>query len=115
MKIFSTGLDCADGVCKNQLSYFSNYNNDMSLGECVVYLSITPLIYFAILIILEERLPHKLYARMLNRKLKNPCDIKDDQVKKEKHTVALEIRKLQNRGTVSERTFIFFRRIEVNN
>lgn len=94
------GLDCVDGVCKNQLSYFSNYDNDMSLKECIIYLSFTPLIYFTILIILEERLPHKFYAKILNQNLKNPCDIKDDQVKKEKHVVAVEIRKLLNRGIV---------------
>lgn len=92
------GLDCVDGVCKNQLSYFSNYDNDMSLKECIIYLSLTPLIYFTILIILEERLPHKFYAKIVNQNLKNPCDIKDDQVKKEKHAVAVEIRKLLNRG-----------------
>ncbi|CAK9811271.1 Phospholipid-transporting ATPase ABCA3 [Anthophora quadrimaculata] len=89
-------LECADGVCKNQLSYFSNYDKDMSLVECVVYLSLTPILYFAILILLEERVPHKLYAKMINKDLKNACDIKDDQVKKEKHMVALEIGKLQN-------------------
>ncbi|KOC60391.1 ABC transporter A family member 6 [Habropoda laboriosa] len=96
-------LECADGVCKNQLSYFSNYDNDMSLGECVVYLSLTPLLYFAILILLEERVPHKLYAKILNQNLKNACDIKDDQVKKEKHTVAQEIRKLQNHAKTISR------------
>ncbi|OAD58505.1 ABC transporter A family member 3 [Eufriesea mexicana] len=91
-------LNCADGVCKNQLSYFSDDDSDMSLKECIIFLCLTPLIYFAILIILEERLPQIYYAKMLNQNLKDTCNIEDDQVKKEKHIVALEIRKLQNRG-----------------
>lgn len=72
----------------------------MSLRDCIIYLSFTPLIYFAILIILEENLHYKLYARMFKQNLKNPCHIQDEQVKKEKHAVALEIRKLKNRGIV---------------
>ncbi|CAL7939782.1 unnamed protein product [Xylocopa violacea] len=96
------GLECMDGVCKNQLPYFSNFDGDLSLGECVLYLCLTPFIYFAILIILEERIPQKLKAKILNQNLKNACDIKDDQVKKEKHIVALEIRRLQNRGTAKK-------------
>ncbi|KAK9310741.1 hypothetical protein QLX08_000052 [Tetragonisca angustula] len=96
------GLDCADGVCKNQLSYFSNNDADMSLRDCIIYLSLTPLIYFAILIILEENLYYKLYAIMFKQNLKNPCHIQDEQVKKEKHAVALEIRKLKNRGAAKK-------------
>ncbi|XP_076395704.1 phospholipid-transporting ATPase ABCA3 isoform X2 [Megachile rotundata] len=95
-------LECADGVCKKQLSYFSDYSSDMSLGECVVYLSVTPLIYFAVLIILEERLIDKLYAKVFDQKLKNACDIKDEEVQKEKYAVALEMRNLTNRDLTSE-------------
>lgn len=94
-------MDCADGVCKNQLSYFSDDYSDMSLKECIIYLCLTPLIYFAVLIILEERLPQIFLAKMLNQNLKDACNIEDDQVKKEKHVVGVEIRKLQNRGMVS--------------
>nr|XP_034183985.1 retinal-specific phospholipid-transporting ATPase ABCA4-like [Osmia lignaria] len=93
-------LDCVDGVCRNQLPYFSNDNSDMSLTECVVYLSVTPLIYFAVLIILEERLIDKLYAKMFDQKLKNACVIKDEEVEKEKYAVALEIKKLTNSNAV---------------
>ena len=92
------GLECADGVCKKQLPYFSNSDKDLSLVECVVYLSVTPLIYFALLIILEEGLFNKLYVRMFGQGLRNGCEIMDEQVKKEKHMVALEIRKLKDRG-----------------
>lgn len=106
-------LDCADGVCRNQLPYFSNDNNDMSLTECVVYLSVTPLIYFAVLIILEERLIDKLYAKMFDQKLKNACVIKDEEVEKEKYAVALEIKKLTNSSAVSpEGRFISLELIE---
>ncbi|OAD58503.1 ATP-binding cassette sub-family A member 3 [Eufriesea mexicana] len=91
-------LDCADGVCKNQVSYFSDNDRDMSLKECITFLCLTPFIYFAILIILEERLPQIFYAKMRNKNLKYACNIEDGQVKKEKDRVALEIRKLKNRG-----------------
>lgn len=94
-------MECADGVCKKQLPYFSNDNYDMNLMECVIYLSITPLIYFALLIILEEGLFDKLYIKMSGQNLRNACDMKDEQVEKEKRAVALEIRKLNNRGEKS--------------
>ncbi|XP_050474315.1 phospholipid-transporting ATPase ABCA1-like [Bombus huntii] len=91
-------LNCADGVCRNHVSYFSDQKFKMSLKNCITYLSLTPLMYFAILIILEERLPHKFYAKIFSKNLRDPCNIQDDQVEKEKHTVAIKIRKLQNRG-----------------
>ncbi|XP_017876215.1 ABC transporter A family member 1-like [Ceratina calcarata] len=90
-------LNCTDGVCETYLPYFADFKSDMNLGECVVYLSITPLLYFAILIMLEEQIPKKLYAKMFKQNLRDVADIKDDQVKKEKHVVASEIRKLENR------------------
>ncbi|XP_076173170.1 ATP-binding cassette sub-family A member 17 isoform X2 [Ptiloglossa arizonensis] len=98
------GMECADGVCKKQLPYFSNDNYDMNLMECVIYLSITPLIYFALLIILEEGLFDKLYIKMSGQNLRNACDMKDEQVEKEKRAVALEIRKLNNRVNKKENT-----------
>lgn len=71
-----------------------------------MYLSVTPLIYFALLIILEEGLFNKLYVRMFGQGLRNGCEIMDEQVKKEKHMAALEIRKLKDRGMSSRMRFI---------
>ncbi|XP_076238688.1 ATP-binding cassette sub-family A member 17 isoform X2 [Calliopsis andreniformis] len=97
------GLECADGVCKNQLPYFSNDDSDINLVECVIYLSLIPLIYFTLLIILEEGLLDKLYMKLAGQALSNACEIKDEQVEREKHMVALEMRKLRDRGIISEK------------
>ncbi|XP_076644769.1 phospholipid-transporting ATPase ABCA3 [Halictus rubicundus] len=95
-------LQCHDGDCKNQLSYFHTDDTDMSLTECVIYLAVTPLIYFSLLIMLEEGLFKKFYVKMFGKHLRNAAEIKDDQVEKEKRAVAMEIRKLRNRGTINE-------------
>ncbi|XP_076222279.1 ATP-binding cassette sub-family A member 17 isoform X2 [Nomia melanderi] len=101
LKDICCGLDCVDGDCKNQLSYFKTEDDDMSLLECVIYLSVTPLIYFVLLILFEEGFFNKLYVKLFNKHLTStgPTDIKDEQVEKEKHAVAMEIRKLRNRAT----------------
>ncbi|XP_011050473.1 PREDICTED: ATP-binding cassette sub-family A member 1-like isoform X1 [Acromyrmex echinatior] len=92
------GLDCKDGVCKNQLSYFKNFEDDMSFEESIVYLAITPILYFALLIILEEKLLLKLLTKMIGTKLRKEQDTMDDQVKKEKLAVAVEINKINNQN-----------------
>ncbi|XP_031838095.1 ATP-binding cassette sub-family A member 17 isoform X1 [Nomia melanderi] len=104
LKDICCGLDCVDGDCKNQLSYFKTEDDDMSLLECVIYLSVTPLIYFVLLILFEEGFFNKLYVKLFNKHLTStgPTDIKDEQVEKEKHAVAMEIRKLRNRGATNE-------------
>nr|XP_033321242.1 retinal-specific phospholipid-transporting ATPase ABCA4-like isoform X1 [Megalopta genalis] len=89
------GLECDDGDCKNQLSYFHTEDTDMNLTECIIYLSVTPLIYFSLLIMLEEGVFKKFYIKMFGKHLRNAVDIKDDEVEKEKRAVALEIRKLK--------------------
>lgn len=99
---FLTGLECADGICKKQLPYFTvNEDSDMSLLGCVIYLAVTPLIYFALLIILEEGLLNKLHIKMFGQNLSKGCEMKDDQVEREKLMVSLEIGKLKDRGMVS--------------
>ncbi|KZC13655.1 PREDICTED: ATP-binding cassette sub-family A member 1-like [Dufourea novaeangliae] len=98
VKDICCGLECDNGNCKNQLSYFSNGDTDMSLTECVVYLAITPLIYFSLLIIIEEGVFDKLRVKIFGKHLRNPLDVNDGQVEKEKHAVASEIRKRRNCG-----------------
>ncbi|XP_018306221.1 ATP-binding cassette sub-family A member 1 [Mycetomoellerius zeteki] len=92
------GLDCRDGVCKNQLPYFKNFEDDISFEESIVYLAVTPILYFALLIILEEKLLLKLLTKMVGTKLRKEQDTMDDQVKKEKLAVAVEINKINNQG-----------------
>ncbi|XP_008203603.1 phospholipid-transporting ATPase ABCA1 isoform X2 [Nasonia vitripennis] len=96
------GLDCFDGKCKKSLKYFNNFNEDMSLEQCVTYLSVTPFLYFAILAVLEYKLIPLMFARMRRGKyeiLEDPCD---EQVKKEKHSVASEIVKANIRCTLAD-------------
>jgi len=87
-------LDCADGICKNQISYFENPTTDMTFKDCIIYLAITPILYFALLIILEEKLLSKLFMKIIGTKLRKEQDVMDDQVKKEKLAVAVEINKI---------------------
>lgn len=89
-------MDCADGICKNQLSYFKDFTDDMNFEESILYLAITPILYFALLIILEEKLFLKLFTKIVGTKLRKEQDIMDDQVKKEKHAVAVEINKINS-------------------
>lgn len=91
-------MDCADGVCRNPLPYFKDFTDDMSLEESILYLSITPILYFVILIMMEEKLFSKLFTKIIGTKLKSECYTTDDEVKKEKHAVALEINKINNQS-----------------
>nr|XP_012216462.1 PREDICTED: uncharacterized protein LOC105668591 [Linepithema humile] len=90
------GLDCADGVCRNQLNYFKNFEDDTNFEESIVYLSLTPILYFTLLIMIEEKFFKKLFTK--TRKLKMEQETMDDQVKKEKLTVALEINKINSQN-----------------
>ncbi|XP_039306572.1 retinal-specific phospholipid-transporting ATPase ABCA4 [Solenopsis invicta] len=92
------GLDCKDGSCKNQLSYFRDFTEDMNFEESIVYLALTPILYFILLIVLEEKLFSKLFMKIVGTKLRKEQDIMDDQVKKEKLTVAMEINKINNQS-----------------
>ncbi|XP_012538072.1 phospholipid-transporting ATPase ABCA1 [Monomorium pharaonis] len=92
------GLDCEDGVCKNQLSYFKDFTDDMNFEESIVYLAITPILYFALLIVLEKKLFSKLFMKIVGTKLRKEQEIMDDQVKMEKLAVAMEINKINSQG-----------------
>lgn len=98
MSWFFSGLGCADGVCKKQLPYFRDFEDDMNFEESIVYLAVTPILYFGLLIILEENLFGKLKARIIGTNLRKEQDKMDNQVKKEKLAVALEINKLNSQG-----------------
>ncbi|KAJ8686324.1 hypothetical protein QAD02_022118 [Eretmocerus hayati] len=89
-------LDCFDGKCKKSLQYFNKYEDDMSLEEGLTYLCITPIIYFGILALLEYNLIPMLLAKIRNGKYEIVEDPHDEQVKREKHSVASEITKTKN-------------------
>lgn len=91
-------MDCANGTCKNQLSYFKDFTDDVNFEESILYLAITPFLYFALLIILEEKLLLKLVMKRIGIKLRKEQDIMDDQVKKEKLAVAVEVNKINSQS-----------------
>lgn len=93
-------MNCADGMCKNQLPYFKNFSEDMNFEESILYLSLTPILYFVLLIVLEEKMPSKLFGRIVGTKLRKGQDLMDDQVKKEKLAVAVEINKINSQGKI---------------
>ncbi|EZA61865.1 hypothetical protein DMN91_006090 [Ooceraea biroi] len=90
------GLDCTDGVCKNQISYFNDFKDDMNFEECIIYLILTPILYFTILIMLEEKVFAKLAMKITGKRFKSECDMMDDEVKKEKLKVAQEINEINS-------------------
>lgn len=95
-------MDCVEGTCRNTIPYFNNFEEDINLEENVIYLALTPMLYFAILIILEEKLFGKLLRKLINKICgsvqKRENDKMDEEVKKEKHAVALEISKIKSQN-----------------
>lgn len=78
------------------MSYFRDFDDDISLEESLIYLCISPILYFAILAMLEYKVIPLMLARIRNGKynvLEDPCD---EQVKKEKHSVAFEIARVKS-------------------
>lgn len=69
----------------------------MSLEESLIYMSVTPIIYFGIIAVLEYKLISLLLAKMQKGKYQLIEDPYDEQVKREKHAVAYEITKSRNR------------------
>ncbi|XP_029158875.1 LOW QUALITY PROTEIN: retinal-specific ATP-binding cassette transporter-like [Nylanderia fulva] len=99
------GMDCADGVCKKPLPYFKDFKDDVNFEESIVYLSVTPILYFAILMMLEKKIFSKLLTKMIGTKLKCEQEKMDDQVKKEKLAVALEINKINSQTNVTKQEY----------
>ncbi|XP_011706236.1 PREDICTED: uncharacterized protein LOC105461440 [Wasmannia auropunctata] len=97
-------LNCVDGICENQLSYFNDFRYEMifdnEFRECIVYLALTPILYCALLIIMEEKLFSKLLMKIKGTKLRKGQDIMDDQVKREKLAVAEEFNKIYNQSKI---------------
>lgn len=80
------------------MPYFKDFKDDGNFEECILYLGLTPILYFTILIFLEEKLLPLLLMKAKKPQLRVGCETMDDLVKKEKHVVALEINKVNNKS-----------------
>lgn len=89
------GLECHNGSCKKSLSYFPDFKGDINLAESVLYMSLTPIFYFTILGLLEHRIIPYILMKIQRYEPKCVIDEMDDQVKKEKLSVAFELSKLK--------------------
>ncbi|XP_066601076.1 phospholipid-transporting ATPase ABCA3-like [Prorops nasuta] len=89
-------MKCGDGDCENPLPYFNNFEGDINLDECMIYLAVTPFIYFVILIMLEEKFFQRLFLNHWRASLKVQNTVMDDQVKKEKEIISYEIKRLNS-------------------
>ena len=97
---FCGDLLCFDGVCHNSTPYFGQdeefYNYGIDLDESMIYMSLTPFMYFALLAAIEYGLLQKIFARLLNKKSIESNEEVDDQVREEKYSVGFEINKIKS-------------------
>ncbi|XP_058807217.1 retinal-specific phospholipid-transporting ATPase ABCA4-like [Phymastichus coffea] len=97
-------MRCIDGSCSNAVSYFKNFENDVALEMSVLALSLTPLLYFTILFILECKLVPKLLSKM-KAGMPDDSDVAfEEQVKKVKREIAFETSKIREKISSKERT-----------
>ncbi|XP_043500226.1 ATP-binding cassette sub-family A member 7-like [Polistes fuscatus] len=97
-------MDCVDGVCNKPMPYIGNFENAFQLEETIVYLFLTPVMYFTVLIMLEEGIFIRLFTKLLSKIRSSSLQMgwttlhMDEEVKKEKHAVALEISKITSQN-----------------
>ncbi|KAL7306039.1 hypothetical protein TKK_0001504 [Trichogramma kaykai] len=82
-------LGCYDGKCERPVDYFSDFDKDVTLEESLVYLALTPLLYFAILAVLEYNVVGTLIKKY--KKLEPVIDPTDEQVQAEKNAISQKI------------------------
>ncbi|XP_051153055.1 phospholipid-transporting ATPase ABCA1-like [Leptopilina boulardi] len=89
-------LKCSDGVCEKSFEYFGDFSKAGSLGECLIYLALTSILYFIILELFERNI---ISLIILKLKKKEPLNIQqiDDQVANEKSLVSSEINRIENK------------------
>ena len=88
-----------DNNCVKYFEYFGNFNESGNLEESILYLCLTPLLYFAILGLMEHKIMLKWFTKKQQQKPIHNVEEIDDQVKSEKSSVAFEISNLKNQGT----------------
>ena len=95
--IIFLGLECSGGKCAKSLNYFRKFEDDISLEESLIYLCVTPFIYFFLLWILENNYIKLLYVRIKNKTFLPKDNFNDIQVQKEKRLIAFEISKIKSK------------------
>lgn len=100
------GLNCHDGKCEKSLPYFPDFNDDINLAESVLYMSLTPIFYFTILGLLEHKIIPLILMKIQRNQPKHKIDDMDDQVKKEKLSVAFELSKLKTQSKFKDKNSV---------
>lgn len=98
-----------DGKCDNSLEYFKTRDGDdffVSLKESVFYLAFTPILYFTLLYLLENKFLELLYRRMYYKNYESAGDPLDEQVRHEKYKIATELSKFRSKKFV-EKIIVF--------
>ncbi|XP_043460752.1 phospholipid-transporting ATPase ABCA1-like [Leptopilina heterotoma] len=95
-------LNCSGGQCEKYFDYFNNSKVSDSLEKSILYLCLTPFIYFTIIGILEKKLIPRLFIKIKNIVPTGATQRVDDQVKAEKIFVASEINKFKKQDNPSE-------------
>lgn len=97
-------LYCFNGNCQTNFPYFNGYKSDVyhglySISTYTLYLCITPIIYFGILVLLESRIISKIIMKRSRAEpiINNKKSV-DEKVKEEKMIVAREINKHRHWG-----------------
>lgn len=90
------------------MPYFTNFENDLNFEECILYLGLTPILYFTLLLFLEEKLFPLLFMKAMKSQLRDRCDTMDDEVKKEKLVVALEINRINSKSKMTHDAWNIF-------
>ncbi|XP_058807248.1 phospholipid-transporting ATPase ABCA1-like isoform X2 [Phymastichus coffea] len=84
---------CYNGTCGNYKSYFTNFEEDITLEESVIYLCLTPVLYFGILALLETQYIENVAIRF-RREMAQEVGA-DEQVQREKSAISRKIEELK--------------------
>ena len=82
-------MGCSDGYCGNERKYFTPVDEDVTIVESFAYMTLTPILYFGILFLLEFQVIQRLIAKLWKSEVS--LDTVDEQVMKEKLSIAQRI------------------------
>lgn len=88
-------MGCYDGKCKNYKKFFTNFEEDITLEQSLIYLCVTPFLYFGILALLETQFVQKVRSKYMNQSLHEINA--DEQVQREKSNIYQKIQSLNGR------------------
>ncbi|XP_008203624.1 retinal-specific phospholipid-transporting ATPase ABCA4-like [Nasonia vitripennis] len=89
-------LDCYEQNCVKSVKYFSNFENDVTLEESLIYMCVTPILYIGILFVLDHQLIQKIKAKLTTEE--TPYYTTDDEVKREKSAIGRKISTINGRS-----------------